>query len=445
MAKTWRIIDLSATAGLTYDFLATDVGRVLMENWNVANNGDGTITETMRLKLVDTDANILTSMKKLEAIRAQVDRYWGSQFEYNSVWYECYGAAETAKRSLVREFGFEPTNLNKYTPLLGTNTLIIDMMITRDDFWEAKSSTLIVDATLFNSPVTKYTITAQSGDLPGKMQSLLVGHVNTISNIWAGIKPTRYGIANFVPLWECEHGIGGWDTIALVDATASNGNGLQCDFVVVPTMAQRMTITATQASADFDDLIGKYHVLMRAMCSAAATTFIQLKAGYSGATINPPIGEIQKFDSTNWKFIELGTVDIPSLPYQNPSYSYLAPYDYMFEIWAERTAGAGKLYMDCLVLIPAEHSVIIKGASLPADLSAEIEVTTNDDDEQVVINFDPADGRITNTPESDPHNWWCPIEGGAFVITFEGAAASALTDAIYFQIFNTSRYSHFNY
>ncbi len=218
--------------------------------------------------------------------------------------------------------------------------------------------------TLFDTGVTV------GGNYPARVLYARVTAAPTGGGIftktWVGFRTNRYGNRlNFVPVWNARKGTALWadTTVGTTnpDATATDGYKVVCTFASSTALIPRVRIRVNQITANVDDQRGRFHVLMRAAVSAAGTK-AKVRVGYA-VSVSAEFTEMQpqEVSDTSWEFYEMGRLQ---LPVGGNLISAIDNVLNALQVSAERTAGAGFLWIDTLVLIPYDEGfVYIEGGA----------------------------------------------------------------------------------
>lgn len=441
MAQVCRLANESA--GTTYDFL-TGVLKIRDKSWTERPTRDGNIISTLVLIAVDTDANIIAAAETSIGELIEVHELANENDRYReSLWFEYSATAETAKRSLIHSITFYQSPEGLAHPLLGKTRAVYKMAITHG-VWEDRTETNGAFTAAKTTLGDTATLAAIDGSIPARMMNFQVQGVNggggPITRIWAGIRPTRYGVANMETLWELESGTNGTDATDDEIAGASPGTGANNTVVVnfgTNTMINRVGMTVDDAitGGNFRHAIGRYLVLLRYSMSSGATNVIaEMRTGYPNNTTFAPHGEHPLTGTTDWRLEPMGEIQIPSFPFrENVGDVDAVARNFTIQIHAIRTAGAN-LYLDALILIPSEHFVSVENAAIIYDgLASKMRVRITEYGEEVALQ-EATDGQLSTNLVSSLNNWRYPIEGGLLVVAGERVSSSIVTDTISYGI-----------
>ena len=188
------------------------------------------------------------------------------------------------------------------------------------------------------------------------------------STFWIGIRDIHNGSAGFIALWELDLGTGVLGCTSVTDAAARGGTAMYAPFATYPTLRERLTIfwSDVQTNASLtNDLVGDYLVLARMRVDSGSTEVaVQLRSGWGGATGYDgfDIHNTQYIDgNTDYMLYEMGKVKIPPINRDGNFDAVLGEWAFVFMAeFLGGTQSTAKLYLDYIVLIPAEHLVTAK-------------------------------------------------------------------------------------
>jgi hypothetical protein len=280
-----------------------------------------------------------------------------------------------------------------------------------------------------------WTPTVTSGDLSGRISYVQISNMTDtalLDDFWLGIRPTYAGTANYTSLWECEYGTNGTGASDVGASSESNGTVVRVDFTSNSAMVQRLRVSYSQASGTLDDnMSGKYLVLGRIACGASTECLVDLYQGLAQVGSTPQgielVGET-KVTNTEYKLIELGQVQLPPSGlkvFDGTGTNYVDPTLY---IYAQRLSGSSYLYLDCLILIPCEHMLTIKNASIDNGADA-IYYRSGADGKSIAFMYDSTSERNEIVEHSIvDFNW--PSDGGVMVIAAQAASGTIEHDLV---------------
>lgn len=429
MARVFNLV-----YGATTINLLTGPLKLAASGFSFASSNEGTVWDTVRLVGSTTDAGLRTAIAQLDDFFERAEQYASSNFESQPVWLYWQTDGESAKRYIVFGGGVSIVADDTNTPLLGVGYVAVDVAILRGA--EGENDT---ESTFFGSGISAdggtWAPGVGAGTYPARISKLTItaSTVPSLSKLWVGIKPTRNGNAGFISLWQAELGTNFLDAADAADASASGGSKVAVSFALYPTMQRRLTISWDNiASANFDDIIGEYLVLCRCKVDAATTEVaIKLAHGWAGLSgQETPVGITYISGTTNWYLNELGTVQIP--PTGNRG-SVASTGDeikhYFLSFSAERLSAAGSLDIDCVILVPTEHLLIIDRATISAGVGSRVEAFSPNADAPYAL-YKTAAGGLYGNVEYSFNNWGYPVGGGLFVVVGQGANSHALSNLI---------------
>lgn len=176
---------------------------------------------------------------------------------------------------------------------------------------------------------------------------------------------------------EAEAGTLGTDASLVVDATASPGSGNSAVEVSYATGggADALRVTFTAPASNYFQ--GTYRVFARVKLTAAATTALYIK--YQRKSTSTPITNASvAFTSTGWTMVDLGLMTTDTAGTDVFQLSTLTATD-TIKLYSSRTAGAGLLRIDAIVLVPADEYYLtwsLAGSTFAANGAAIIRAST---------------------------------------------------------------------
>lgn len=422
------------------------------------------ITETFDLVGQGTPAALRSAKAELEELLEQARRWHGDVYEMQSVWL-CVGSeGELRRRALIYHGSTQDLNEKGANPFLSTGQAIetarLRVTICRHPLWEhyGNNGNFALDVSCLGGS-TDPTNTGV-GVAPGRIEQLKVSGDTTIGTalerFWVGIRRADYGVTSFVPLWECESGTVPADADTALsadgtDATASPGAGANPNKVEVTydekvTLLKRLSIKVGDIIAsDYDDMAGRYVVLLRGKVSAG-TSGIQLRYG----TTSAPDATFDRceevfLDETSWNLIELGEVEIPPhLRLQLATGSADVQYSEL-QIWAEEISGTGTvLSLDCLVLIPAEHYVSATGCEILYSAGSDAYVYTLENDTVQGYAEDSSTGAKRLLQDLVVRDWYVPTQDYVAIGAAQRNGVSVIDDIMNYTFYVNYRYLTYN-
>jgi hypothetical protein len=434
MAVILKLADASAT--VNYDFL-TGVLRFMQNTWTTTPNMDGTYIDSVTLRAIGTDANIISAVETITELAEKCELWFNDDKRPESVWFHYSATSETAKRALVYSINIVPLTNSKFSPLLGNTGAFYQLTIVRDEAWEPLTVTTVSasgdDMTALGSTLA---LPAIAGSFPARINKLQIVKVNsgepTVTKFWCGIRDTRYG-TTFTPLIECETGTAGTDTASASADTTGSPGGTGSTTMRVTWSTTTLTGRLRLNPFATDNWVGRYMVLLRHKANASQSVGIQLATGYGSAAASLDVtknAEVIVTATTQWQLTELGEVTIP------PSrYSELLPYsleNVFLRIYAERLTAGTYWDMDCIILIPMDHycsgnvNLNFDGGGTNTIFAFELHTIENGE----VYTLQTEIGKLVDQPRATTIDWFYPIEGGKLVFAFDNATGSHLTEEI---------------
>jgi hypothetical protein len=183
---------------------------------------------------------------------------------------------------------------------------------------------------------------------------------------------------------------------------------------------------------------GYYHIFVRAKVDNADTQAgVRMNTSWRTWTTATPRSTYatQYIDGdTNYRMIPLATAMIPPSGLRNVMQNIGASANSLWQIIlvnleAEKIAGTGNLWLDCLVFLPAEHSVFVDDMDL--DTATVLNILTNEDGTIEAYTLNAAENAYHHFPtisDTGMKPWGYPIDGGIFVILGERETVHNLVD-----------------
>lgn len=426
MAKSLYLTYNSVTANLLTEL-------VLAENGFQFATGDGLMWTTFETVNADADATFRTLMAKLDTFHDGAVRFDSDNNERLSCLLIMRSEGESHRQARVHQIVTETAGDGVLTPMLGRSAARVRVAIQHDAVWE-DSGVTVISTTGVSTTGGVWVIGNDAGSMAQRIRELVATstYAGYLSKFWIGIRNLREGYQGFIPLWEAESGTNILDASDVSDGTASGGYRVSIDFGTSAAMAKRFTIRWGQVAGSYaHHIIGRYLVLARCKLSSSITEVaVDLRHGWAGfAGMESSAGitylsAVSNANLTNWNLIPLGTVQIP--PTGNRDDLMSAEVEgCMLSVFAERMSAAGSLYVDCFILIPAEHLVVVSGASV-GNAGGPLEIYTPTADEPYALGKTAAAGLYGNV-EYSFENWNYPRGGGILVLAAQEATQHALS------------------
>lgn len=367
----WNTTDLSLLSVTTFMLDAKRGGYLPGVAPEVPGREPAPIVENLpTFSQVSNDNAMATQEQALNAMVRRAARFVADPTEAHPVWLHAQMKGETNDaRALVRSIVYSPviSRFDGSTGSAGTRHFEHNIVIERNPYWEAATSTTVAQGT----PSVlggAYALGTVGGDVPARLRLLSIAGVDTFNpaTMWAGFRSsTKHGtLANFVSRWECEDGHNATDAADAADATASDGNRVTVSFATQTGWYNRLFLRMDDVTANYSDNYGRFLVLARAKLSGTGACDIRLQQGISAypsaydfaALTSGPAVEVA---DTSWHMYELGaiTLPMPSIRVADVGYASTSA----LGIEARRTSGSVSLYLDCLVLVPIDEFFIKSG------------------------------------------------------------------------------------
>lgn len=402
------------------------------------------VVDTLALVATGTESTIRTAINSLMTLVERVRLWHSDPTRSNSIWLEAASEGETVKRALIYDMVLEIGD-GDFTPLLSVGGIGVRLVITRHPLWESLPGSNSNDSgaiSCWGGVTSSSAFGLLGGDVSTRIGRLQVQETTGDTyELWAGIRPSNYGVTNWVSTWELESGSAGTDTAASAASDASNGSEMRCTFATTASMAARVTIAVsnviTTASVQ-DDAIGRYLVLLRCKTDAG-TVGLRLYQGIgTTASDHAPVSEEVYITNTAYKLIPLGEIVIPPFGFRalTPA-GFQDPGRVALQLRAEVASGApSKFDMDALAMVPAEHMIYAR--ALPTNGTGTTYFITHEDDSTQVIGTDTAGAVMLG--EYTMRDFYWPIESGSLYVYGQGAAAHVLTNTITLSMLSACRY-----
>lgn len=392
------------------------------------------VFETFNLVAEGTDAAIIAAENQLSDHLYEAELFHRDPLRKLGILLRVQAESEASSRTaLIYRGELAPMMQQNITPMLGRSGAFYQLTLERH-VWETTST----GPTFSNVSVLGgvSSLTDMGGTLLGRLGALDVvarsGGGGPLHKIWVGCRPVYEGSTTFVAKWECEAGTNGTDASDTVDASDSGGNKVRVSFATVTTLAKRLSMTVTTFITTPKDLVGRYLVLLRGSVTSGVVA-LQMRSGFASSENFTPHKTVYVSNTTD-QLLELGEVAVPPFGYRQQFQGNDAVKQFQLQFWAERVSGTGSLDMDCLVLIPAEHSFFVSGASLSHSVGDVNQVIflTFEDDRKTVLQY------TNDIPQSNLEfghtNWAYPNGGGIMVIAAERNGSQVIGDVVDLEI-----------
>jgi len=286
------------------------------------------------------------------------------------------------------------------------------------------------------------------GDVPARVNGLAIRCATaavTLRRFWMGIRSaTRHGatgVTDFLPVWECEDGTFGGDVsedAATEVNTASPGSGSGSYLQVVENatdwddgdfhLVVNMNMISAGYAATASDGFGRFIWLLRTKVTAG-TWQVRLRAGYSTAQSYYDPAEVS---NTSWDYKQVAVCSIPPRNLQAIASDVIvsdAELNFMIYLYAQRTAGAGDLYVDCFCLIPVDEGSLVVPSTYALTTTDTVIGEGPSESAQVVAHI----GTINFFNAAfENEDFRLPPGDGRVICTYARLSSSVLTDQIEF-------------
>ena len=353
-----------------------------------------------------SDDSLSTFFQNLDRFIRSANRYQASQLELYGMWLRAQLAGETNARQTyvidARHESFNPTGYFRDGHVVDNDSL----GLKRIGQWEDTSLSTYSSVGLSALGGMAQLSASVGGDIDGriyKTRFLDSGAASGVMNaVWFGLRSNRYGNpANFVPKWEVESGtnLNGAVDSTDKDATASPigaGTNKSVKFPISSTLTLYWSRTLGSVSvANYTDQRGRFLVLARVCASDGSTTArLQMRSGVGSQAVWRTYPRVY-VSGTNWYLYDLGQVNFPEAA--RTIFDTDAMGAQTLQLWAERLAGSGTLYVDCLVLIPVgEAFVYERNGTIDGSVTVETDIYQGPDGRNTALTFSPTTGNQTS-------------------------------------------------
>ncbi len=395
------------------------------------------LTDTFELAISGPGKDVLDTIDGIQNFLEKIRLFNASDLAAESCWLEWSATGESEKRTLLYSGALSVQSEGDITPMLEKCSVVGTLSLSRHPLWEnttTKSVSVGVSVSALGGALFPTNIT---GNVPARLSEFRLLSTDPgigLDRAWVGIRRENQGVANFEPLWECEDGTpnAGNGAAVVADVTASPGglgnNKVAVTYAGVETLLERLTITVAQICAaaghvDYDQQQGRYLVLCRCKVSAAGTSGIQMRSGYTG---NVYADEVY-VDNTVWRLIPLGHISIP--PWEGAQYGGDAfMYNYRLDIYSEQLTTGHDLELDCLILIPNGHMITLDGCNIQNNTGDY--VITHEDDTEVAYEYDAVNLRVSDAIEYGSTDWYLPPGDSVMVFAAEDDTTPDIADTV---------------
>ena len=452
MAAVLRIENYAAT---TYVDLISDDVKIErgVPSFKLDPN-DTQTTTVFRLRFnASTAAGIRTDFNELIVLLDQARKWHRDDLEANSVWLRWAADGETAKRSLIYDYGITNNAGVALDPLqLINRQLMIDLAITHDAEAEDVTSLTWVVYPYGGDNYAYYQLyngstTEAYGDRGSRIGFFkLDPGAGTINKIWLGIREVTYSAIDYSSkinyVWAAEDvTIAGTGMASTTSAGSYGTNVYENDFTSNSgsnALALRIAFTIINhidSFAESNALKGPFQVLLRYKLEASTDVAVRMGVSDSADTYTKAAYNSFQYDLDDdaaWHWLELGLVKFPNqaLRVMNIAASTNGETVDISQstIWidTERISGTGSLFIDCIQLIPYDHYIAVSGlkcdaTSYPATIFTNENMTTD-----AYTRLALASDAIYSVGEAEAINDWKLPDAQIFLISWaiEGNTAS---------------------
>lgn len=437
------VIDLLGSGGV---YAVVDYGTEDMDP-------DSDVVTTV-YRIYSEGADYDAARKQIEELLSLLDdsRKWhDDQYMDESVWLRRVANDEQPKRALIKNYAWRAERSALTDELQSHNQFLVGRLaITRLALWEAVTDDSLPGSATVNLLGGKVDVSSLvTGTL---YQNERVANISAVVNVssgyldklWMGMRPARYGVSQFQPVWDFEDFTTIGSGVDLVTVSGSHGGQVLrhrfSDGGGSESISYQIVINAADAIAGLtnaEHIVGDYLVLYRFQVSAANTVIgIRMSSGWA---VSPqPYAADKKEEqyitsSGAWYLQPMGVASLPPHGYRksvsdSPGGLKLDQLGFWFE--AERISGSGYLYSDCIALIPHDHFVALE--NVIAANTARLYVAQNEDmsvDASVFTSL--VFPVITNHPDITAQNDWAvPKDTGVLVIAGQTSTGSVKTDQL---------------
>jgi len=386
------------------------------------------------------DASFKYSIFKLDQLKEFARNYISDITNSDPVYLIWVTDGENNRHSIVYDLSYEIRAEENLSPLLGNNAAKVRLSVQHNPYWEADGS--VTFAGTVNTLGGTINMNVGSISYPSRIQYMNVDgyndeFANHLTKAWIGIRDKRNGLGGFISKWETEYGSLGTDASFGTSSAASNGTTTNITFATT-AMNKRITVQwGNVATANYDDICGSYLVLGRIKLSAGTVEVVtELRHGWLGfAGLESSVGvnyisAVTDANLVNYNLIPLGIVDIPPTGDRSAIASQTASImsSYGLSLYAERLSAGGSMSVDCFVLIPNDHLLVLGSADINHFTGRSVRAFTGDDDFSYAINRSQSLG--FGNIEYSFENWNYPMAGGALVVAAQSGSIHQLGGSV---------------
>lgn len=416
------------------------------------------ITETYELYAASaaTELSIRQAIVSIDKLLEQARRWHTNRSTYRDAVFLTFStSAETARQCLVYGGSIAMLSGNGAQPTLSNNNALAQLTITRHPLWMDQDPTEIQSLVSSISTCGGFVVgLVQSGSAPALITARIYpatgGPSTALTKVWLGILDSaNIARTSFNPLWAVTLGTlsATYGATSVGDVNGIGANVVQIDFDTGPhaDLHERLTVSLSQIAGltpTWDQFQGVYRILCRCRVTAATSTTVGIILKSGGATsVNLQEATEVVVANTTYSWVDLGEFTIPLETRQTAIY---VQSDHMFHIFAERLAGSGDLFVDSLVLMPAEHMITVEKANIVYEenpFDHNVLVIHSDFNDALFCYQQLLLSGVQSVPEMASRDFYFPCYwGGTFVLVAERTGISVKTDVVHLQLQTYARW-----
>jgi hypothetical protein len=405
------------------------------------------VVETFTLLVTAASrALVRTALNDVVEMLEKAKLYHATRLEQYPVYLRWYTDGEAAKQALVYDYALQPAARIGITPDLdvgdGLNALW-SLAITRDREWEsADDNPTSVASTeeVENAGVALDLTAITGGTANGRMTRLILGGGSEAFNkFWIGIHRLRLGQADEIAAVDLTDAYTSADTTIDAETGSVNGDRATVTFSAHPDWKARAYGVLPTGGATSYHWVGRWLVLARARQSGSTDVMIRVSVSANDLYLygeQPTLlhqGPPAVVNRTEHHLYELGEIQLP--PFGLGTSDDLSMIRLNLE--ARRISGPGQLYVDCFILIPAEHMVAVTGVVVEEEEQLYVDTDASG---SVIAVVKGATGATVGIGAATVRNWRWPKEGGAVVAAFERSTGHVIADTVEVSISQRKRW-----
>jgi len=444
MAIVKQIVEVDGTS--RYSFLSSNRLRIEEHSHTSEEAPDGGVSQIFNLILADTQDNIRDAVAELEHRLTQAV-YWHDQnMTTRSLWWNEQSEGENAKRSLITGFSLRPLTDDRQNPQV------------LEEKWARYRCVITHRAEAEETTPDNYT-TGTSPNLGGgqwapgvdsakavfdhRISHLELTPSGQIEKFWVGIRPLWY-IGETALSFDAEVYFTSGVAISSTDTTIVNDsaggalgtapNAARVTFATNATLINR-AYKLLYTPAALTSMRGRYTVLARFRLTSPTTTQIGFRIGMSfrepgSKYFTADWQQVRYFgmssNYTNYTLAEIGEIQIPPAPFRYGVAAEPVEFTEYINLAAERIEGAGELYCNGFLLIPADHQIICENGI--ATSAIPLHIFTHEDFSIDAFAVNASNDEVQSRFEVTPRNWRFPRYGG--IVVFAGQTDSSHDKAV---------------